>query len=743
MTPPDVPPSPTASAGSDGHPSSSTTHSESTGPLLPDELHTVSSDESPSDWSASDQSDRSEDEDEDDQAGFDMVSSREFHPASEGGRSSLSTGSRGSSSESSGQKSADERMKLSYPDPLSSVEFAPLSPAPSPPPSPTLPAEKSEAKEIKDDLENSILHDGGTYSLLLDAPVPSSPSFVAPLPVAASTIEPPYRGSETNIASSATLASPLLRAETNNNGPETVVSALASTKYDAETIGKWVRLTSVGSEKKLSPSTSPEASQADQQPASVTSSQATVVPAAFPSVLSISPSEKKAAVPMPTADSAIEVEANENAVAAVLQTKPKPAPASRSTIPDKLDEIAFAAGRKSLMSRTMIILTAAALALAAAGMMEATSTLSALMHGHVAVTDTTDRQIVTQLAVVTPEIVTYTVTTVTSYAASSDASTSSLASATSSTTATTSDSSSNEREPSSSTGLADQPISSSSPAPSACAPCPPCDIAVLSSPSPIFAPRPRPNRRSAGVSGARPRPFHACRGSGSEQQQEEGRTTLTTHPQVNKHDFSPSTDTDHAVFDRAFDEALRTISSASKDASRRIQKHAEEILDKVSRLYPPTVLALHGAHERVSMLHGQVRQSTEMFLLHSHHGKHELDRARRAAEGLATSLRRNSARIRNRSLGIAEESARSLASQLGLAKARFAKGAPAMQQRAREAAQGLLGFGSKHVRRAARTTRKLARRAERGKAKRDGKKERAGRGELSRPRRLSFEILTS
>ncbi|GAA5965227.1 hypothetical protein JCM21900_003390 [Sporobolomyces salmonicolor] len=727
MTPPDVPPSPTASAGSDGRPSSSTTHSESTGPLLPDELHTVSSDESPSDWSASDQSDRSEDEDEDDQAGFDMVSSREFHPASEGGRSSLSTGSRGSSSESSGQKSADERMKLSYPDPLSSVEFAPLSPAPSPPPSPTLPAEKSEAKEIKDDLENSILHDGGTYSLLLDAPVPSSPSFVAPLPVVASTIEPPCCGSETHIASSATLASPLLRAQTHNNGPETVVSALASTKYDPETIGKWVRLTSVGSEKKLSPSTSPEASQADQQPASVTSSQATVVPAAFALVPSISPSEKKAAVPMPTADSAIELEANEDAVAAGLQTKPKPAPASRSTIPDKLDEIASAAGRKSLMSRTMIILTAAGLALAAAGMMEATSTLSAVMHGHVATTHTTDRQIVTQLAVVTPEIVTYTVTTVTSYAASSDASTSSLASATSSTSA----SSSNEQEPSSSTGLADQSISSASPASSACAPCPPCDIAVFSSPSPIFAPRPRRNRRnrrSAVVRGARPWPFHTCRGSGSEQQQEESRTTLATHPQVNKHGFSPSTGTNHAAFDRAFDEAFRTMSSASKSASRRIQKHAEEIFDKVSRLYPPTVLALHGAHERVSMLHGQVRQSTETFLLHSHHGKHELDRARRAAEWLATSLRRDTARIRNRSLGIAEGSARSLASQLGLAKARFAKGAPAMQRRAKEAAQGLLGFGSKHVRRAAMTTRKLARRAERGKAKGDGKNERAGRG---------------
>ncbi|GAA5874171.1 hypothetical protein JCM1840_000374 [Sporobolomyces johnsonii] len=730
MTPLDVPPSPTSS---DGHPSPSTTHSDSTGPLLPDELHTLSCDESPSDWSPSDQSDRSEDEGEDDDAGFDMVGSREFHPASEGGRSSLSTASHGSSSASSGRKSADERMKLSYPDPMSSVEeFAPLSPMASPPPSPALPAEKIEAKEIKNDLENSILHDGGTYSLLLDAPVPSSPSPVASLQVAASTTEPPRRDSETSIASSATFASPLLRAQTNDNGPEKVsASALATTKYDAENIGRWVRSTSAGSEKKPSPSTSLEASQADQHPASVTSSHATVVPAAFASVLSISPSEKEATGPVSTADGAVEVETNEKAVAAALETKPKPAPTSRSTIPDKLDEIASTAGRKSLMSRTMFILTAAGLVLAAAGMMETNPTLSALMHGHVAVAHTTGIQTTTRLAIVAPETVTLTVTTVTSYAAPSDASTStsSSANATSSAIVTASASSSDEKVPSSSAAIADQSTPSSSPAPSACAPCPSCDTGVLPSPSPIFAPRPRPNRRSAGANGTRPSPFYACRGSDSEQEQEKGRSTLATHHRVNKHGFS-STDDDRAAFDRAFAEALRTISFASKGASRRIQKRMEEVLEKVSRLCPPTVLALHGAHERASTFHDLVRREAETFLLHSHHhGKHEFGRARRAAERLATSLRKESARLRNRPRAIAEESARALASQLGLAKTRFAKGAPAMQQRAREAAQGLVGFGTRHVRRAARTSRKLARRAERRKAKRElGKQERAGRG---------------
>ncbi|GAA5899826.1 uncharacterized protein JCM6883_005998 [Sporobolomyces salmoneus] len=157
--------------------SPSSAPSEGTAPLLASEdLHSLSSsDEATSDWSspsdASDVGDLGEEEEEEDD-GFDLLASQELRQLPSD--SSKSTTSSSGSSKDLTNSRRRSRMTLSFPDPIatspatdsegdavpreggSSIE--PLSPTPS-------------STKVRADLDNSILIDGGSYSLLLDAPV--------------------------------------------------------------------------------------------------------------------------------------------------------------------------------------------------------------------------------------------------------------------------------------------------------------------------------------------------------------------------------------------------------------------------------------------------------------------------------------------------------------------------------------------------------------------------------------------
>ncbi|GAA5880798.1 hypothetical protein JCM16303_005120 [Sporobolomyces ruberrimus] len=150
--------------------------SDATAPLLvPEDLQALSSsDEATSDWSdasASDVGDVEVEEADD----FDLLASQELRqlPSDASSKSTTSSSAAAAATTTSGS-----RMTLSFPDPVNTsspttdsesdpVERAQESPAQTPPP-PFSPAPSST--KVRADLDNSILVDGGSYSLLLDAP---------------------------------------------------------------------------------------------------------------------------------------------------------------------------------------------------------------------------------------------------------------------------------------------------------------------------------------------------------------------------------------------------------------------------------------------------------------------------------------------------------------------------------------------------------------------------------------------
>ncbi|GAA6008199.1 hypothetical protein JCM10207_000036 [Rhodosporidiobolus poonsookiae] len=284
---PATPPSPSPSVASG-----------STNPLFPsrstDDLHSLPStsstpssdhepehepehDNYPSDWSSpssGDSDSASEDEDEE-EAGFDMLNSREFAPPSEASSAGYSRSSGAGASDAS----AAGRMKLSYPDPMDSVEDVGGAPAgegagsgspfsASPVSQLDLDASvrldsEGEGEGVEGDLEAStLLSDAGEgdYSLLLDAPRTSSSSSaaVAPSPPRESfspSTPPPasptldldlHLAEETPHARKPSLTSPLLRAQNMGGdgdvGP--VVVASAAGKGVDKKVGEWVRSTS-------------------------------------------------------------------------------------------------------------------------------------------------------------------------------------------------------------------------------------------------------------------------------------------------------------------------------------------------------------------------------------------------------------------------------------------------------------------------------------------------------------------
>ncbi|GAA6009162.1 hypothetical protein JCM11491_005775 [Sporobolomyces phaffii] len=161
--------------------------SDVTAPLLvAEDLHSISSsDEATSDWSSpSDASDVGAEDEEGDE-GFDLLASQELRQLP----------SDSSASSDARRTHPSTRMTLSFPDPINSTSPAtdsdgdaggptgsvdsapPLSPAPS-------------SGKVRADLDNSILVDGGSYSLLLDASPPNVPVPASDGPVRSPSLSP-------------------------------------------------------------------------------------------------------------------------------------------------------------------------------------------------------------------------------------------------------------------------------------------------------------------------------------------------------------------------------------------------------------------------------------------------------------------------------------------------------------------------------------------------------------------------
>ncbi|GAA6064283.1 hypothetical protein JCM10212_000949 [Sporobolomyces blumeae] len=194
-------------------PSTSPAPSDSTAPLLSEDLHSLSSDEAPSDWSSpsddnrndadregevnmdeldEDDEDDTEDDDGSDLArrplsasdlGFDLVAGPSALD-SDGGALSSNASSVSSSRAVERQpkaktkkrqgrgRTASNPMRLSFPDPLDPAALSdpPSLDSPTTRDVPRVRTESSTTRVVRQDLDNSILIDGGAYSLLLDAP---------------------------------------------------------------------------------------------------------------------------------------------------------------------------------------------------------------------------------------------------------------------------------------------------------------------------------------------------------------------------------------------------------------------------------------------------------------------------------------------------------------------------------------------------------------------------------------------
>ncbi|GAA5844599.1 hypothetical protein JCM11251_002238 [Rhodosporidiobolus azoricus] len=215
----------------------------------------------PSDWSSPSSGDEDEDSSasEDEEGGFDMLSSREFAPPSE----ASSTGGAG-----------EERMKLSFPDPLS----PPLTHAASP--------NNASPVQRPTRLEEMVMSDTDTdqedaeYSLLLDARATSPVQQEKAAPVERVVVVKPLDWTETSTPPP--VDSHTADDEENDVGPVTCASPSLSTTSTEE----WVRSTS-SSVRILPAATSLEVdveSSGVLSPlanSSLASSNATVVPASM------------------------------------------------------------------------------------------------------------------------------------------------------------------------------------------------------------------------------------------------------------------------------------------------------------------------------------------------------------------------------------------------------------------------------------------------------------------------------